>query len=526
MPEVDAPVVDAPLDALVDVLPVAPPLPVDEVVPAPVPEAVEEEDVSVAGSSSPHATIRTRLAVAARRMEERRSVKELEYFIARGYRARRDRGTMHRPEDPVNVCYKSGWVVGPRAVPGDPSEHDVSGLPIHGCNNLACVRCKRAVRTARRPIDVVDLKGQPRWIYEEMPAWTEDANAKLRVYACHCHLHLEAREDSIHHDYAYDDDLIGWKTDWSCAGHPLVDLPRFFDGILVTADNVEGIVAEAVAGRLPGGLRDPVDDDPRLWPARLATRLDGTPHQERVIAAAARHLTRDDLATRVRAVHFFADTVRFVAAMHPARLLGEHRALFAGVANPYSTLRTTRTLEHLLWDICGQTMKADEALREVARAAALDATRSCRALFFALGRHDAAWLVDNAVRVARAHHGAQREDFLGVLRATGLQTASEAIARDGRPPASVLEVLREARALLADPANDFTWSSWEGCEDAVAELDRHIVALERGEPPPGSLASLFLPTGPMQEVALSSGWGDAFIDLANRYDEAAAVRDG
>ena len=27
-------------------------------------------------------------------------------------------------------------------------------------------------------------------------------------------------------------------------------------------------------------------------------------------------------------------------------------------------------------------------------------------------------------------------------------------------------------------------------------------------------------TGPIQEVALSSGWGDAFLDLADRFDAA------
>ena len=27
-------------------------------------------------------------------------------------------------------------------------------------------------------------------------------------------------------------------------------------------------------------------------------------------------------------------------------------------------------------------------------------------------------------------------------------------------------------------------------------------------------------TGPMQEVSLSSGWGDTFIDLANQFDDA------
>jgi hypothetical protein len=37
------------------------------------------------------------------------------------------------------------------------------------------------------------------------------------------------------------------------------------------------------------------------------------------------------------------------------------------------------------------------------------------------------------------------------------------------------------------------------------------------------MAILFLPTGPMQEVSLSSGWGDEFVALADRFDRARCV---
>jgi len=32
---------------------------------------------------------------------------------------------------------------------------------------------------------------------------------------------------------------------------------------------------------------------------------------------------------------------------------------------------------------------------------------------------------------------------------------------------------------------------------------------------------LFAPTGPIQEVSLSSGWGDAFLKIAEQFDRAA-----
>jgi hypothetical protein len=83
-------------------------------------------------------------------------------------------------------------------------------------------------------------------------------------------------------------------------------------------------------------------------------------------------------------------------------------------------------------------------------------------------------------------------------------------------------VLCEARFLLALPGNDFAWSSWADAPAALAELDRRIAAVEAGELPPLlDLAVLFAPTGPMQEVSLSSGWAHEFLAVAARFDAAA-----
>ena len=81
-----------------------------------------------------------------------------------------------------------------------------------------------------------------------------------------------------------------------------------------------------------------------------------------------------------------------------------------------------------------------------------------------------------------------------------------------------VDVLLGARDLLARPGNDFTWSWWEGASDALAEIDRLIAAAPSDPGAVNAAAILFLPTGPMQEVAVSSGWGDEFLDLASQYD--------
>jgi hypothetical protein len=84
---------------------------------------------------------------------------------------------------------------------------------------------------------------------------------------------------------------------------------------------------------------------------------------------------------------------------------------------------------------------------------------------------------------------------------------------------NLIAVLSETRVLLANPENDFSWSSWEDSSDALEEIDGLLSQLKAGEfPSADSLRVLLLPTGPIQEVSVSSGWGDAFLELANRFD--------
>lgn len=86
--------------------------------------------------------------------------------------------------------------------------------------------------------------------------------------------------------------------------------------------------------------------------------------------------------------------------------------------------------------------------------------------------------------------------------------------------AELRDVLLEARSLVAQPGNNFDWSCWEDAPAALREID----ALGRGETPARrSLSVLFAPTGPLQEVGLSSGWAGAFSALANRFDAAEAA---
>src|SRR5687767_11713013 len=87
----------------------------------------------------------------------------------------------------------------------------------------------------------------------------------------------------------------------------------------------------------------------------------------------------------------------------------------------------------------------------------------------------------------------------------------------------LVEVLREARQFLGRPGNDFAWSSWEDAPSALSEIDGIIARIEAGNLPQRSdIEVLFLPTGPIQEVSVSSGWGQEFLELASRLDRAVS----
>jgi hypothetical protein len=87
--------------------------------------------------------------------------------------------------------------------------------------------------------------------------------------------------------------------------------------------------------------------------------------------------------------------------------------------------------------------------------------------------------------------------------------------------AELVKVLREARECLARPGNDFVWSSWDSAADALRKIDELLSRIESGDIPERlELEVLFAPTGPIQEVSVSSGWGEEFLRLAHRFDAA------
>lgn len=86
---------------------------------------------------------------------------------------------------------------------------------------------------------------------------------------------------------------------------------------------------------------------------------------------------------------------------------------------------------------------------------------------------------------------------------------------------ALIDIFERARDLVARPENDFAWSSWRDTEHALEEIDGIITQLQRGETPSeAQMTLMFAPTGRMQELSMSSGWGNRFLQLATEFDAA------
>lgn len=89
--------------------------------------------------------------------------------------------------------------------------------------------------------------------------------------------------------------------------------------------------------------------------------------------------------------------------------------------------------------------------------------------------------------------------------------------------AELAAVLRRIAELIGRDDVDTAWSAYE-TDELRSEIGLFLLKAEAGLPldeaERGHLRFLFLPTGPLQETSISSGWADEFLTLATRFDNA------
>ena len=87
---------------------------------------------------------------------------------------------------------------------------------------------------------------------------------------------------------------------------------------------------------------------------------------------------------------------------------------------------------------------------------------------------------------------------------------------------SIQRVVSDLLARLRATPQDTAWSSYPTGEGLVADVERLAALIEQGDPDAErTLRLLFAPTGALQETALSSGWSDDYMRLADRLDAIA-----
>jgi hypothetical protein len=91
---------------------------------------------------------------------------------------------------------------------------------------------------------------------------------------------------------------------------------------------------------------------------------------------------------------------------------------------------------------------------------------------------------------------------------------------ESKPIEALIHVLESAIELVQIPDNDFAWSYWEDADQAKAEINKLISFVKSGKLPERvEVAIVFAPTGPLQEISLSSGWAEPFLKVAEKYDQ-------
>ena len=103
------------------------------------------------------------------------------------------------------------------------------------------------------------------------------------------------------------------------------------------------------------------------------------------------------------------------------------------------------------------------------------------------------------------------------------QLINEGIDRNN-PMGSLIHILESAIELVSLPDNDFCWSYWESGEEAKQGILALIGSVKNGVlPEQEKISVLFAVTGPLQEASMSSDWADAYLKIADKYDEVESI---
>src|SRR5262245_58968315 len=130
----------------------------------------------------------------------------------------------------MNECTHNGHLVdATQALPSEPTDFAVDGLPIVGCTRIRCRRCGAEVRSvsevelARRNPLTTDEIATIYALSDPMASpLLRRADTSTRLYLCRCESWIEL---SDHRLWDPDPSESDPQLPWRCQGHPTISLP-------------------------------------------------------------------------------------------------------------------------------------------------------------------------------------------------------------------------------------------------------------------------------------------------------------
>ncbi|MBY9015469.1 MAG: hypothetical protein KGD68_07235 [Candidatus Lokiarchaeota archaeon] len=85
----------------------------------------------------------------------------------------------------------------------------------------------------------------------------------------------------------------------------------------------------------------------------------------------------------------------------------------------------------------------------------------------------------------------------------------------------LIEILEIVKKLILEPRTDISWSTFDSKDELIFELDSHIQKLKLEDfSKVKDLILLFAPTSDLQEISLSSGWSNHYLNISEKFDVA------
>ena len=89
------------------------------------------------------------------------------------------------------------------------------------------------------------------------------------------------------------------------------------------------------------------------------------------------------------------------------------------------------------------------------------------------------------------------------------------------PKLHMISILGATRAFVSmSPRDGWPDESPSECSEVLDKMMAHVINPDKNPVPKYGSIQL-LPTGPIQEISISNGWADEYLELSSQYDKLA-----